>query len=89
MRGGDGIDGIVWALVLLRLCGFSGIVCGLPVNISLRMGILEEQDGAVVGRVKKKKNVLGHTKLISEELVHYSYLISVAKHVDQAWSGDS
>ena len=36
-------------------CGFSGIVCGLPldfrwpVNSRLRMGVLEAQGGAAVG----------------------------------------
>ena len=37
-------------LVLSSLCCVSGIVCGLPiVKISLRMGVPEEQDVAVVG----------------------------------------
>ena len=49
------IDDLVFVLVLSELCCTSGIVCGLPVGfrwsvkISLRMGIPEEQDGAVVG----------------------------------------
>ena len=44
-------------LALCKLCGFCGIVCGLledfqwPVNTSLRKGILEAQDGVVVGVV--------------------------------------
>ena len=49
------IDVLVCLLVLTRLCCIIGIVCGLPVGfrwsveISWRMGLLEEQDGAVVG----------------------------------------
>ena len=44
-------------LALWKLCGFCGIVCGLPedfrcpVNTSIRMGVLEVQDGVVVGVV--------------------------------------
>ena len=38
-------DIIVCLLVLSRLCS---TVCGLPV-VSWRMGVLDEQDGAVVG----------------------------------------
>ena len=44
-------------LALWKLCGFCGIVCGLPedfqwpVNTSLRMGVLEVQDGVGVGVV--------------------------------------
>ena len=42
-------------LVLSRLCGFNGIACGLPVglwwsvNISLRTGIVEKEDGMCPG----------------------------------------
>ena len=47
------IDVLVCLLVLTRLCCIIGIVCGLPVGfrwsveISWRMGLLKEQDGAV------------------------------------------
>ena len=50
-----GFDIIVCILVWSRLCSFSCIACGLPadfqcsVNISLRIGILELEDGAIVG----------------------------------------
>ena len=48
-------DIIVWLNVLSRLCCTIGIVFGLSVGfrwsvrISWRIGLLEEQDGAVVG----------------------------------------
>ena len=48
-------DGVVCILALWKLCGFCGIACGLPVDfqwpvdISLRMGVLEALDGNVVG----------------------------------------
>ena len=53
----DGRDGVVCILAMWKLCGFCGIAYGLPVdfwwpvNISLRMGVLEAQDGVVVGVV--------------------------------------
>ena len=55
--GGGGLlwSGIVCILVLSRQCCISGIVCGhlvgfqWPVKISRRKGVLEEQDGGVVG----------------------------------------
>ena len=46
------IDVLVCLLVLSRLCCTSSIVCEIPVGlvkISRRKGILEEQDGVVVG----------------------------------------
>ena len=51
----SGTDIIVCILILLRLCCVSGNVCGLPVgfrwsvNFSWRVGVLEEQDGVVLG----------------------------------------
>ena len=45
----------VCILALLMQCGFSEIVCGLPVdfqwplNTWLRVGVLEAQDGGAVG----------------------------------------
>ena len=46
-----GIDGIVYILVLLSLCGFSCIFRGLSVVIKhfIGTGYCEAQDGAVVG----------------------------------------
>ena len=52
----DGHDRVVCILAMWKQCGFCGIAYGLlvdfrwPVNISLRMGVLEVQDG-VVGMV--------------------------------------
>ena len=49
----NGTDIIACVLMLWGLCCVSGKDCGLPVNfrrsvkVSLRMGILEEQDGVV------------------------------------------
>ena len=45
-------DIIPCVLMLSKLCSVSGNVCGLlvwSVILSLRMGILEEQDGVVLG----------------------------------------
>ena len=53
-----GREGVVCLLALWKLCGFCGIVCGLPVDFRwpvdtlLEMGVLEAQDGAVVGVVR-------------------------------------
>ena len=50
----QGRERVVCILALWKLCGFCGIVCGLPVdfwwqvNTLLEMGVLEAQDGAVV-----------------------------------------
>ena len=50
----EGTDNLVCVLVLSRLCCFIGVVGGLPVCFrwpvtnSLRMGVPEEQDGAIV-----------------------------------------
>ena len=48
-------EGFVCILALWKLCGCCGIVCGLPVdsqwpvNTRLGMGVLEAQDGDVLG----------------------------------------
>ena len=53
-----GCEGVVCILAMWKLCGFCGIVYGLPVdfrwpvNTLLEMGVLEAQDGAVVGVVR-------------------------------------
>ena len=50
-----GCQVFVCILALWMQCGFSGIVCGLPVdfrwpvNTWLRVGVLEAQDGGAVG----------------------------------------
>ena len=52
---GNGTDVIACVLMLWRPCCISGKVCGLPVSfrwsvkLSLRMGVLEEGDGVVLG----------------------------------------